>query len=111
MPVPPSPGTSENRASQNEGIIVLTADGAFINFIGAPKVSVSAIEAIVQKFNPDAANAIVNIPTTYKNLDLDAETQEFVYAAIIYSADDHQAQISQLTQKVSDYSPVKLLNA
>ena len=94
-----------------EGIIVLTSDGAFINFIGAPKVSVSAIEAIVQKFNPDAANTIVNIPTTYKNLDLDRDTQEFVYAAIIYSTDDHQSQLSQLTQKVTDYSPVKLLNA
>ncbi len=95
-----------------EGIIVLTADGQFINFIGAPKVSVTALEALIQKISPSAADVIVNLPTTYKSIDLDAKTQEFVYATIIFSEEeDQQSQLVQLTTKLTDYSPVKLLNA
>ena len=95
-----------------EGIIVLTSDGDFINFIGAPKVTLSAIEAIIKKMFPSAADELAFIPTTYTNLDLDKMTEEFVYGTIIFnSEEDIKKQIEQITSKTADYSPVKLLNA
>ena len=96
----------------NEGIVVLTTDGQFINFIGAPEVTVTALEALIQKIGGTAADTLTFIPTAYKNIDLDQKTQEFVYASIIFKEEeDVSAQLTQLTTKVTDYSPVRLLNA
>ena len=94
-----------------EGVIVLTSEGEFINFIGAPKVSVSALQAVIQTVNPWSTLEFTNVPTTYNNLELDRTYGDFVYGTIIYNSDDFNAQLSQLTSKVTDYSPVKLLNA
>ena len=94
-----------------EGIIVMTSEGQFINFIGAPKVTISAFDALLAKISSSGAELKKNVPTPYKRIDLDAETQEFVYATIVFEESDHQNQINELTTKVSDYSPVKLLNA
>ena len=94
-----------------EGVIVLTSEGEFINFIGAPKVSVSALQAVIQTVNPWSTLEFTNVPTTYNNLELDRTYGDFVYGTIIYNSDDFNSQLSQLTSKVTDYSPVKLLNA
>ena len=94
-----------------EGIIVLTAEGEFINFIGAPKVSVSALQAVVQTLNPFASNEFTNVPTTYINLELDETYGDFVYGTVQILPDDQDEQLSQITSKLDDYSPVKLLNA
>ncbi|MBO5286766.1 MAG: YIP1 family protein [Clostridia bacterium] len=93
------------------GIIVMTSAGDFINFIGAPKVSVSALEALIKLISPGAAATITHVPTTYSNLDIDKTTGEFVYATIIYTADDEENQLGAITSKNSDYAPVRLLNA
>ena len=93
------------------GIAVLTSDGDFINFIGAPKVTVSAIEALVQKLSPSAMANVAHVPTAYTNIDIDAKTQEFVYATIIFTSDEEDEQFAQITTKLSDFSPVRLLNA
>ena len=98
----------------NEGIIVMTSAGDFINFIGAPKVTISALEALLQTFSSSASDNLVFIPTTYNTLDLDKTTGEFVYATIMYgnnSVEDMNKQEQQLTTKGSDGSPVRLLNA
>lgn len=94
-----------------EGIIVLTAEGEFINFIGAPKVSVSALQAIVQTVNPFSTKEFTNVPTTYINLELDDTYGDFVYGTVQILPDDQELQLSQITSKAKDYSPVKLLNA
>ncbi len=94
-----------------EGIIVLTAEGEFINFIGAPKVSVSALQAVVQTLNPFASNEFTNVPTTYINLELDETYGDFVYGTVQILPDDQDEQLAQITSKLDDYSPVKLLNA
>ncbi len=97
---------------ETQGMIVLTSTGQFINFIGAPKVTMSALDALIQKIGGAAADALTFVPTTYKNIDLDAQTQEFVYATIVFTKEeDVTAQLGQLTTKLSDASPVKLLNA
>lgn len=93
----------------NEGIIVLTADGQFINFIGAPKVTVNAFEALVKKLTKEE---VEKLPTTYERVDIDTRSQEFLYATIVYGeAEEQDGQVEQLTAKLSDYSPVRLLNA
>ena len=94
-----------------EGIIVLTADGDFINFIGAPKVSVSALQAVIQAINPFSTREFTNVPTTYTNLELDDTYGDFVYGTVKILAADEDKQLTQITSKTADYSPVKLLNA
>ena len=98
-------------ASQDtlEGIIVMTSQGQFINFIGAPKVTVTAFEALVKKLTGAEST---KLPTTYQNLDIDSTTEEFVYGTIVFNKEeDLESQASAITTKVSDYSPVRLLNA
>ncbi len=98
--------------TNREGVIVMTFAGDFINFIGAPKVTVSALEALIQKISPSAAEDLAFIPTAYTTLDLDQDTGEFVYATINYAeGDDEDAQLTQITTKETDGSPVRLLNA
>lgn len=94
-----------------EGIIVLTAEGEFINFIGAPKVSVSALQAVLQTVNPFSKKEFTNVPSTYTNLELDNTYGDFVYGTVKILADDEDEQMAQITAKTPDYSPVKLLNA
>lgn len=94
-----------------EGIIVLTAEGEFINFIGAPKVSVSALQAVLQTVNPFSKKEFTNVPSTYTNLELDNTYGDFVYGTVKILADDEDEQMAQITSKLADYSPVKLLNA
>lgn len=100
-------------ASDNtpDGIIVLTANGEFINFIGAPKVSVSALQAVLQSVNPWSTVEFTNIPVSYTRLELDETYGDFVYGTIGFTSDYQDKLQAQLTTKASDYSPVRLLNA
>ncbi|MBQ8163505.1 MAG: YIP1 family protein [Clostridia bacterium] len=96
-------------SATTEGIIVLTAEGKFINFIGAPKVTVTALEALIRKIS---SKEVEILPTTYTSVDIDYESQEFLYATIQYVDEEELAnQLQQLTLKLTDFSPVKLLNA
>ena len=92
------------------GILVMTSNGDFINFIGAPKVAVQGLAALLALIAPAAVEQ-GNIPTTYSNLELDSTTGEFVYGTIIFSKDYESNQLDSITSKTSDYSPVRLLNA
>ena len=95
-----------------QGIIVMTFRGDFINFIGAPKVTISALEALIQMFSKTAGDRLIFVPTAYNTLDLDSTTGEFVYATIMYSSEEDQTkQEAQLASKETDGSPVRLLNA
>lgn len=95
-----------------QGVIVMTAQGDFINFIGAPKVTISAMDALIQMFSKSAGDALIFVPTVYNTLDIDESTGEFVYATIMYSSEeDKTKQEGQLTTKETDGSPVRLLNA
>ena len=99
-------------SSTTQGVIVMTAQGDFINFIGAPKVTISAMDALIQMFSKAAGDQLIFVPTVYNTLDLDQTTGEFVYATIMYSSEeDKQKQEGQLTTKETDGSPVRLLNA
>lgn len=104
--------------SQNttEGIIVMTSTGEFINFIGAPKVTMTAFDTLKKLISPGAAETMTFVPTAYVSLDIDTgaglgEGGELIYATIIYTEEDYPNQEAQLINKKSDYSPVRLLNA
>ena len=92
------------------GILVMTSHGEFINFIGAPKVAVEGLAALLALIAPAAVEQ-GNTPTTYANLELDTTTGEFVYGTIIFSSDYESNQLDGITSKSSDFSPVRLLNA
>ncbi|MBE6673939.1 MAG: hypothetical protein E7596_02405 [Ruminococcaceae bacterium] len=92
------------------GILVMTYEGEFINFIGAPKVVVKGLSALIALIAPAAVEQ-GNAPTTYTNLELDTTTGEFVYGAIIFSKEYESNQLESITSKTSDYSPIRLLNA
>ena len=92
------------------GILVMTSNGEFINFIGAPKVAVEGLAALLALIAPAAVEQ-GNTPTTYANLELDTTTGEFVYGTIIFSSDYESNQLDGITSKSSDFSPVRLLNA
>ena len=92
------------------GVLVMTSTGNFINFIGAPKVAVQGLAALLALIAPAAVEQ-GNVPTTYTSLELDSTTGEFVYGTIIFSNDYEQNQLDSITSKTSDYSPVRLLNA
>lgn len=92
------------------GILVMTSHGEFINFIGAPKVAVKGLAALLALIAPAAVEQ-GNTPTTYASLELDSTTGEFVYGTIIFPSEYEQNQLDGITSKASDYSPVRLLNA
>ncbi|MBQ7353253.1 MAG: YIP1 family protein [Clostridia bacterium] len=94
------------------GIIVLTETGEFINFIGAPKVSVAAVDALIQMISGGQKDEKVSTP--YSSLELDNTTGDFVYATVVYPANDDNALKSQegaIRSKNGTFSPVRLLNA
>lgn len=98
-------------SDRTEGIMVMTSNGKLINFIGAPKVTVTAREALRRIINPAAANMMTFVPTSFTSLDLDMMSQEFVYATCIFGEDYKDKQTASIQSKDGIYSPVRLLNA
>ncbi|MBQ8393232.1 MAG: YIP1 family protein [Clostridia bacterium] len=96
---------------RTEGIMVMTSEGKLINFIGAPKVTVTAAEALRNMLSSKADELNTNIATTFVNLDLDQASQEFVYGTCIFNKDEEENQIAAITSKDGTYSPTRLLNA
>ena len=92
-----------------EGIIVMSSDGDFTGFIGAQKVTYSAIEMIWRRFQTreQRQNANANLSTSYNNITVDDEG--FVY--VTSDKIDEQKQLANIKSKGSDYSPVKKLNS
>ena len=98
-------------ADRYEGVMVMTIEGKLINFIGAPKVSVSAADALKNMLSPAAEALNTNISTTFDSLDLDYVSQEFVYATCTYPADEKDNQMQAMMSNDATYSPTRLLNA
>ena len=96
---------------RTEGIMVMTSEGKLINFIGAPKVTVTAAEALRNMLSTQANKLNTNVATTFVNLDLDQMSQEFVYGTCIFNKEEEENQIAAITSKDGTYSPTRLLNA
>lgn len=94
-----------------QGIIVLTSDGTFTGFIGAPTVSISLWQIIWRRFQTDAQKKLSStfVPVTFNNITVDEDG--FVYAT---SDKIEQGKIDSAIRAKSIAgadSPVKKLNA
>ncbi len=92
------------------GIISMDIEGNFMGFIGAQKVSTSALDILWRMFQTDEQRALNTkyLSTPYNNLVMDKNG--FLYATI--KLDDEEAQQNAIENKstASDYAPVKKLN-
>ena len=97
-------------ADTNEGIISLDMEGNFQGYVGAQKVSASALDLFWRMFQTDEQRALATkfVPTEYNNLVMDSKG--FIYATIILK--DKNAQQNAITSKSAsaEYAPVKKLN-
>ncbi len=94
-----------------QGIIVLTSDGTFTGFIGAPTVSISLWEIIWRRFQTDAQKKLSStfVPVTFNNITVDEDG--FVYATSDkIEAGKVESAIQSKSITGAD-SPVKKLNA
>ena len=92
-----------------QGVILMTSEGDFTGFIGAQKVTYSLIELIWRRFMSDQQKSRQGdyVSTEFNNLTIDDEG--FVY--VTTSSIDPGQQMSSITSKTADYSPVKKLNS
>lgn len=92
-----------------DGIIVMGTDGAFYGYIGAQKVSISAMQAFWRKINPSDSAREEFLSTEFNNITIDKDN--FIY--VTTSSIDESAQQNAITgkDKSGTYAPVKKLNA
>ena len=93
-----------------QGVIVMSADGTFIRFVGAQKVSISAWDRIWRMFQTDAQRELsaANISTEFNNITIDEKGFIFVTTSTIKDGDVSKAIKNK--SKSGDYAPVKMLN-
>ena len=92
-----------------QGIIVLNTDGDFFGFIGAQKVSVSALELLWSKFSSKKKGGMEFVSTEFNNITIDE--QNFIYVTTSSIGDSQQQAAITNKDKSGDYAPVKKLNA
>ncbi len=94
-----------------QGIIVLNDDGDFFGFIGAQKVTISALEIIWREIQTDEQRAYSEeyVSTEFNNITIDSDNFIYVTTSSIEESDQQGAINSK--SKSSDYAPVKKLNA
>ena len=94
-----------------QGIIVMTDEGQFTQFIGAQKVVANLWQLIWRNFQTDDQRALSEsfISTEFNNISITDEG--FIYVTT-QSLDENKQQSAINSKSVSgDYAPVKLLNA
>ncbi len=95
-----------------EGVIVLSSEGKFAGFIGAQKVTYSAIELIWRRFQSDdkKASSVGKVAIPYNNITVDDEG--FVYVTTnTLERDRQKQQLAAIKSKSASNSPVKKLNS
>ncbi|MBQ9717139.1 MAG: YIP1 family protein [Clostridia bacterium] len=94
-----------------QGIIVLNDNGDFFGFIGAQKVSISALEILWRKIQTDEQREQSEeyVSTEFNNITIDKDN--FIYVTTSSIAESDQQGAINSKSKASDYAPVKKLNA
>ncbi len=94
-----------------QGIIVINDDADFYGFIGAQKVTISALEILWRKIQTDAQRSQSEqyVSTEFNNITIDENNFIYVTTSSIDEAKQQSAIRSK--DKSSDYAPVKKLNA
>ena len=93
-----------------QGVIVMSADGTFIRFVGAQKVSISAWDRMWRMFQTDEQRELsaANISTEFNNITIDDKGFIYVTTSTIKDSDVRKAITGK--SKSGDYAPVKMLN-
>ena len=94
-----------------QGIIVMTDEGEFTQFIGAQKVVISAWDIIWRRFQTEEQRnkSSEYLSTEFNNITVNHRGHVYVTTSSIEEAQLENAIISK--DKSGDYAPVKLLNA
>ena len=95
-----------------EGIMVLSSSGEFAGYIGAQKVTLSAMDAIWRRFQimVGRSDTLAQMATSFNNITVD--DNGFVFATLNFTENaDLNQQLKALKSKSATYSPVKKLNA
>ncbi len=97
-------------SSTNQGIIVMNSEGAFVGFIGAQAVTISAWEILWRSFQTDAQRKLTATKTSviYNNIAISSEG--FIY--VTTSGIEEKSVATAITGKdrTGKYAPVKMLN-
>lgn len=94
----------------NQGLMEFDSDGHFANFLGAPRVTYSAVEYLWKMISTDAQRRRSDkfVPTEYSNVIVDGEG--FLYATIS-TADAEAQQKAAASDDRSSEVPVRRMNA
>ena len=94
-----------------QGIIVLTSEGEFTGFIGAPPVTISVWDIIWRRFQTEAQKKVTAnyVPVTFSNITVDEDG--FVYATSDKISENTIASAIRSKSISGTNSPVKKLNA
>ena len=94
-----------------QGIIVLNDNGDFYGFIGAQKVTISALQILWRKIQTDEQREQSEeyVSTEFNNISIDKDN--FIYVTTSSIQESQQQGAINSKSKSSDYAPVKKLNA
>ncbi len=94
-----------------EGVIVMTEEGEFTQYVGAQKVVISAWEILWRRFQTEEQRALSEefISVEFNNISINDEGHIYVTTSAIAPAQVESAILSK--SKSHEYAPVKLLNA
>ena len=94
-----------------QGIIVMTDEGEFTQFIGAQKVVISAWDIIWRRFQTEEQRkkSVEYLSTEFNNITVNQRGHVYVTTSSIEESQVENSIISK--DKTGDYAPVKLLNA
>ena len=97
-------------SSTNQGIIVMNSEGAFVGFIGAQAVTISAWEILWRSFQTDAQRKLTATKTSviYNNIAISADG--FIYVTTSGIAESSVAGAITGKDRTGKYAPVKMLN-
>ena len=97
-------------SSTNQGIIVMNSEGAFVGFIGAQAVTISAWEILWRSFQTDAQRKLTAAKTSVIYNNIAISDDGFIY--VTTSGIDEGSVATAITGKdrTGKYAPVKMLN-
>ena len=97
-------------SSTNQGIIVMNSEGAFVGFIGAQAVTISAWEILWRSFQTDAQRKLTASKTSviYNNIAISDEG--FIYVTTSGIDEGSVGNAIKSKDRTGKYAPVKMLN-
>ena len=97
-------------SSTNQGIIVMNSEGAFVGFIGAQAVTISAWEILWRSFQTDAQRKLSATKTSVIYNNIAISDDGFIYVTTSGIAEGSVASAITGKDRTGKYAPVKMLN-